>query len=153
MREIPVGSIDSIANRAYFDVRLSDGLTPALDEAGNQPFVSINGGAFTDVGISVLTAIGYGRYYAQLDSGIITTAGDIIQTVYIGVITTQTSGDTFQVVDPATSEVPGDSPNVEYYGTVLEADVFFSQRLNASAWEASVPGDKLKALIHATRNH
>lgn len=151
MRQIVVGASDSLSTRVYFDIRLLDGKSPALDRAGQQPLVSINGGSFSNIGIGALQSSGYGKYYAQLDSGILTTSGDIIQTVYVSGITEQSNGDTFQVVDSITGQPPGDATFVDFYGTVQEADVFFSQRLNTLPWDNADPETKQKSIIHATQ--
>jgi hypothetical protein len=85
--------------RAYFDCRdVTDGLTPETGEAGGQPQISTNGGAFTNTGIGTLTHMGNGRYYADVTQTAVATAGDVIETRYKSANTAETPGDTFQVV-------------------------------------------------------
>jgi hypothetical protein len=85
--------------RVFFDCRdATDGLTPETGEAGGQPQISTNGGAWTNTGIGVLVAIGNGRYYAELTQGAVATAGDLIETRYKSANTVETPGDSVQVV-------------------------------------------------------
>lgn len=90
--------------RVYFHVVELDGITPAANEAGGQPQISVNGGAWTDAGIGMLVAIGNGRYYADLDQAVVSTAGDVIETRYKSALTAECPGDSILVytVDPAT---------------------------------------------------
>lgn len=85
--------------RIYFDCRdATDGITPETGEAGGQPQISTNGGAWTGTGIGTLSAIGQGRYYAELTSGAVASAGDIIETRFKSGNTAETPGDSVQVV-------------------------------------------------------
>lgn len=89
---------NSVKRRVYFDLRTADGLTPATTEAGGQPQISINGGAWTSDGIDTLVAIGQGRYYAELAQAALAHAGDLIHTRYKSAQTVETPGDCIQVV-------------------------------------------------------
>ena len=51
---------------------------------------------------------------------------------------------------PTLIATPG-APDANSYVTVEEADSYFDERLNASAWAAASPEDKARALIQATR--
>lgn len=84
--------------RVYFDLRQSDGLTPATSEAGGQPQISTDGGAWTDTGIGTLTSIGQGRYYADLTQTAVLTAGTMIETRYKSSNTIECPGDSIHVV-------------------------------------------------------
>ena len=85
--------------RAYFDARdATDGITAEVGEALGQPQISTNGGAFTNVGIGTLTAIGTGRYYADLTQAAVATAGTLIETRYKSAATAESPGDSIQVV-------------------------------------------------------
>lgn len=96
---VTANSSDVRQRRAFFDVRGFDGITPILTENGQQPFISVNGlGNWTSIGIGLLTHIGFGRYYADLDLNIISNPGDTIETRYKGNTTAETPGDSFQVV-------------------------------------------------------
>ena len=54
-------------------------LESALAEAGGQPQISVNSGAWTNTGIGVLVAIGNGRYSAPLTQAAVNgSAGDWI---------------------------------------------------------------------------
>lgn len=85
--------------RVYFHcVDATDGITPETGEAGGQPQVSTNGGAFTNTGIGTLTHLGNGRYYADLTQALVATAGDSIETRYKSANTAETPGDSVRVV-------------------------------------------------------
>jgi hypothetical protein len=89
----------NVKRRVYFDLRAAaDGLTPATQEAGGQPQISLNGAAWTSEGIGTLVAIGHGRYYAELDQATVAQAGHVIQTRFHSAMTVDTPGDTVQVV-------------------------------------------------------
>ena len=136
--------------RVYFNVPLSDFSGPALSEAGGQPQVSLNGAAYDASGIGTLTAVGYGEYYAVLASSVILAVGDRIFTRYKGASTAEVSGDDFVVV-AADGTLPPDDLSISAYGSVANADLYFSFSLNARKWETSSPANKRKALISATR--
>lgn len=93
--------------RVYFDLRsATDAITPAEDEAGGAPQISIDGGGWTTTGISTLTHIGHGRYFAELTQAAVATPGTRIETRYKSANTIETAGDVVQVVgfdpfDPA----------------------------------------------------
>ncbi len=84
-------------------VDVTDGLTAELGEAGGQPQISTDSGAWTNTGIAVLTAIGNGRYSAALTQATVDTAGAKIETRYKSANTAECPGDTVHVVgfDPA----------------------------------------------------
>lgn len=85
--------------RVYFDLRdATDGITAETGEAGGQPQISTNGGAWTNTGIGTLTAIGNGRYYAELTQAAVQTAGDVIETRFKSANTAESPGDSVQVV-------------------------------------------------------
>lgn len=84
--------------RIFFDLRLLDGISPATTEAGGQPQISTDGGAWTNTGIGTLSAIGQGRYYADLDQGSVATAGHAIETRYKSGNTAESPGDSIRVV-------------------------------------------------------
>jgi|GEM_PF-5757050 len=85
--------------RVFFQlVDASDGITPETGEAGGQPQLSINGGAWSDTGIGTLNAVGHGRYYAEVTSTAVATAGTIIETRYKSTNTAECPGDSIQVV-------------------------------------------------------
>lgn len=141
-RSVQVGQSASV----YFNVPLADFSGPALSEAGGQPQVSVNGAAYQDYGIGVLVAVGYGEYTATLDPAIVIADGDRIFTRYRGASTAECTGDDFVV-----GTAPADPVSVGMYGTVENADMYFSFLLNARKWETSSPANKRKALISATR--
>ncbi len=149
MRNIKVGETASENLRAYFDVRLLDG-SPALAEAGGQPQYSLNGGSFNFTALGTLIQIQYGRYYAQFDSSIFTTPGDVILTRYKSGITTETSGDSFLVVS-ASGDLPDDSVSVAHYGSVGGGDAYFVNSLMGRVWKKKDPDTKRRSLIDATR--
>jgi hypothetical protein len=114
MRLIQAGTTDTTLLQLYFAVVQTDGISPALDEAGGQPQISTNGTAWTNSGIGVLVAIGNGRYYAALSASAVLNPGDEIETRYASVNTAEIPGDSVTVVsydpivdDPFDSDVPG----------------------------------------------
>ncbi len=146
-RTIEVGGTATV----YFDVLLIDNVSPALNEAGNQPQTLVNAGSFSDNGISVLVSQNYGRYTATLTaSGLSVAVGDVIRTRYKGAITAEIFGDTFLVVD-SEGAASTDVISISYYGSLQSADLFFSQRLNVRKWTTSSNADKIKALTMATQ--
>lgn len=152
-RTIRVGETDSLARRVYFDVLALDNYSPALFEAGGQPEVSVNGASFNSTGISVLTAIGFGKYYATLETSIITTIGDILLTRYKSGSTLETPGDTFQVIDSTSKEADPTSGLVSTssYAIIAEANIYFANRLRSQSWTNASVNDKTIALRQATR--
>lgn len=84
--------------RVYFHlVDATDGMTPETGEAGGQPQISIDGGAWTDVGIGVLVHIGYGRYYAELTQVITNVDDALIETRYKSANTAECPGDSVTI--------------------------------------------------------
>lgn len=67
-RLIRIAEPTAARRRLYFHLVQADGITPATGEAGGQPQVSLDGGAFANTGITPLVAIGSGRYYAEIDA-------------------------------------------------------------------------------------
>ncbi len=98
MRFIQAGETSSPRLRLYFQLVQTDGITPALGEAGGQPQISTNGAAWTDTGIGTLNAIGDARYYADLTAATVATAGDEIETRYKSGATAECPGDSVQVL-------------------------------------------------------
>lgn len=101
-----VDEADAIRRRVYFHIVGANSITPAVDENGGQPQLSIDGDAWDDYGISTLTAIGRGRYYATIDSAVL-TAGAHLETRYKSTATAECPGDTVDVVayDPIVGPV------------------------------------------------
>jgi hypothetical protein len=99
-RLVKANTATAAHRRCYFLVVGTDGITPATGEAGGQPEMSTNGGAWTSAGgvIGTLSHIGNGRYYADLSQAAVATAGDVIETRHKSATTAEIPGDTFQVV-------------------------------------------------------
>lgn len=147
MRTIQVGGSETV----YFDVFLTDNVSPALNEAGGQPQTLINAGSFSDNGIGVLTSQGFGRYSATLDGTLLSlSVGDLIRTRYKGVATAESFGDTFVVVSDIET-LPDDASSISYYGSLSSGDLFFANRLNVRKWTNASNADKIKALTMATQ--
>lgn len=99
MKEIKVGEPNPLYRRIYFDIRsIVDGITPVNTELGKQPQISVNGNAFGVSGISPLSVVGNGIYYADLDPAILNSGGTVIHTIYTGTGCVVTPGDTVLVV-------------------------------------------------------
>ncbi len=91
----------SVAARrtVYFDLRdATDGIAAETGEAGGQPQISTNNGAFTNTGIGTLTHSGNGRYGAVLTQAAVANAGDVIETRFKSANTAESPGDSVQVV-------------------------------------------------------
>lgn len=152
-RTIDISNKTTQSYRAYFDIRLLDGITPATGEAGGQPQIAINGNAFSPTGIGVLILIGESRYYADISQDLILNPGDIVLTRYKSPITAETPGDEFQVVDGIV-QTPVETVGTESFGsyaTVMEGDQYFSNRLKSTLWFDQDTNTKLIALRQATR--
>jgi hypothetical protein len=108
-RLIQANQSDPTLCQVYFQIPAADGISPALGEAGGQPQISVNGGAWTSTGISTLVAIGFGRYYATLIASAVANAGDEIETRYSSATTAETPGETVLVVYFDPSQFPGGS--------------------------------------------
>jgi len=99
MRHVIANEASATKRRVYFHlVDAVDGITAETGEDGGQPQISINGGAWTNTGISTITVIGSGRYYADLTQGVVQTVGDVIETHYKSTNTAECPGDSVQVV-------------------------------------------------------
>lgn len=105
----------------FFLVDATDLFTPENGEAGGQPQISIDGGAWSNGGIGVLVLIGNGEYYATLQQASLIT-GRVIRTRFKSANTAECPGDTVQVTgwDPSDEtpvhiETRGD--NVETSGS------------------------------------
>lgn len=99
MRLILANQATASRRRVYFHlVDATDGMTPETGEAGGQPQISSNGAAFTNTGIGTLTAIGNGRYYADLTQAAVATTGTRIETRYQSAETAECPGESVQVV-------------------------------------------------------
>lgn len=163
-RQIKVGETSSARRRVYFDLRDSaDGITPETGEAGQQPQISTNGGAWTNTGIGVLAHIGSGRYYAELTTAALAAIGDRILIRYKSANTAETPSEDVEVVDFDPARLPeavdtklksthGDGlwTNPGISGTVLspndpaitkdldlKANYRFELNLDAEGWDAS----------------
>jgi hypothetical protein len=124
--------------RIFFDIRGLDGITPVDSEDGGQPQITVNGdGGWSSSGVSTLTLIGNGRYYATLELGPITNPGIQIESRYKGLLTVDTPGDVVQVIgyDPnITTNMPGTGTVVE---VVTVRDVNNNPIHNVDVWITS----------------
>jgi hypothetical protein len=99
MRLIKANESTTARRYVFFQlVDATDGITAETGEAGGQPQVSSNGGAWTNTGISTLTSIDNGRYYAELTQTLVATAGTYIETRYKSANTAECPGDSVHVV-------------------------------------------------------
>jgi len=94
-RWIKAGTTGGAATRVYFFLTdATDYVTPETGEAGGQPQISTNGGAWTNTGIGTLTSIGNGSYYSDLTTGAVATAGSIVLTRFKSSNTSEARGTT-----------------------------------------------------------
>lgn len=98
-RDIQANEAVPERRRVYFQLVGVDGISPALAESGGQPQISVTGEAWTSTGISTLTAIGNGRYWAELAQDVLLTPGDVIETRYKSATTAECPGDSMRVID------------------------------------------------------
>lgn len=84
MKYIKAGTTDATKKQMKFPILrdATDGFTPETGEAGGQPQISINGGAWTSTGIGVLVSVGNGSYYAVLSDSTVAVAGREIEGRY-----------------------------------------------------------------------
>lgn len=115
LREVRKNEAIAAKRRIYFDVRTTDGLTPAAAETSGQPQISINGAAWTNTGIGALATIvpsTRGRYYADLTQASVSGAavGDIYESRYLSGNTIESPGDCIVIV-----------PNLSIQGNVSDS--------------------------------
>lgn len=92
-RNVKAGTTGGAGTRVYFFLTdATDYVTPETGEAGGQPQISTNGAAWTNTGIGTLTSIGSGSYYADLTTGAVATAGQIVLTRYKASNTSEARG-------------------------------------------------------------
>jgi len=78
MQTFTQSEADSAKRRFFLHlVDATDGLTPETGEAGGQPQISKNGGAFANTG-ATLSAVGNGLYYVALTAGELDTLGKVV---------------------------------------------------------------------------
>lgn len=103
-RNVYVNEAVAARRRVYFQlVDATDGMTPELGEAGGQPQVSLDGASWSAGAIGTLSAIGNGRYYADLTLAAVDTVGRVIETRYKSANTAECPGDTLVVGPPSLS--------------------------------------------------
>jgi hypothetical protein len=98
--EIRVNRNEATAARRrvyFFCLDAIAGVTPVTTEAGGQPQVSVDGGAWTDTGIGVLVDIGNGHYYADLTQAVTDVADAVIKTRYKSANTIEFPGSTLVI--------------------------------------------------------
>lgn len=98
MFEVLANEATAARRRVYFHLVGTDGVTVATGEAGGQPQISTNGGAWSNTNIGVLSHIGNGRYYADVAQAGVTTAGDRIEVRYKSANTAECPGDSIVVI-------------------------------------------------------
>ena len=152
MRTIAVGETNTEKLKAYFNLLELDGITPALNEAGGQPEISINGNTYNATGIGPLISTGFGSYYALYDSSVITTEGDVILTRYKSGSVIQYQAENILVSETLVNTAYNTTVQANNsYATVNEANAFFANRLKANIWSDASYEDRRKALIEATQ--
>lgn len=98
-RLVKAGETVAARRRLFFQLVGTDGITPALSEAGSQPQISTDGAAWTSAGVGTLTHVGNGRYYADLTAAAVLTSGAWIESRYKSASTAECPGDSAAVVD------------------------------------------------------
>lgn len=154
MKLVQASEATASKRRVYFQVTAADGVSAVTTEAGSQPQVSTNGGAFTNTGIGTLTHIGDGRYYADLTAGAVATIGDQIETRYKGASTAESVGDSVLVVayDPyGTAAAPGGvtNPGATGFMTLTTARGWVRQFARNAGSSTMYPNDMIDRAIQA----
>ena len=151
MKLIKVGETTASKKRVQFlCVDASDGMTPEIGEAGGQPEISWNGGAYTSTGIGVLVDLGDGNYYAELTDGVLATTGVTIHPRYKSANTLEAVGTPVQVVafDP---DDAADLGLTNLDDAITDIPTLVAD-LDLATYEAAAKtGTKLGSLIVATR--
>ena len=97
--KVKASETESGRRRVWFDLRdATDGISAETGENGGQPEISTNGSAWVTTGIGTLTAIGNGRYYADVTQATVSTVGTFIKTRFKSANTAETPGDWIIVV-------------------------------------------------------
>ncbi len=131
-----------------------DGQTPALDEVGGQPEINISSTGWNSNGISVLTDIGFGNYYATLTDDSVNQLG-VILSHYKGNNTLDSRGESLEIIQNYRDvEIfdEGNATSTQSYVTIPEGDKYFSTILKSKPWDCASGSDKLKVVIMATRD-
>ena len=139
MRLVTLNEATAAQRRVYFDLRdATDGITAETGVTG-QPQISTNGAAFTNTGISTLTEIGTGRYFADLTQAAVNgTAGDVIETRFKSAATAESPGDSVQVVAFDLNVVTQDVNLVQWLGVAPLALLSQRVRTAVGAMDAAV---------------
>lgn len=103
MLQIPVGESKAERRKVFFALNAAFNDNEVTTAAGSQPQISINGSGFTGDGISTLTHVGSGQYYATLEKSALRQPGDLIVPI-IAVGSNIYEGDNVQVVGPRTND-------------------------------------------------
>lgn len=150
MKLIKANESTASRRRAYFHLVTTDGVTPATAESGGQPQVSSDGGAWTDTGIGTLSAVGNGRYYAELTQAAVQTPGTSIETRYKSANTAECPGESVQVVafDPHDANSLGLSRLDQSVGSRL-ASADYTAPANADVAAVKAVADKLDTALEA----
>jgi len=122
MATIPVKKNEATAarRRVYFHcVDATDGMSPETGEAGGQPQISVDGASWTNTGIGVLSAIGNGRYYADLTQTVTNVDDAVICTRYKSANTAECVGDTV-VIDSRLDLIPNFATDEDIADAVLD---------------------------------
>ncbi len=143
-RNVKAGTTGGANTRVYFFLTdATDYVTPETGEAGGQPQISTNGGAWTNTGIGTLTSIGNGSYYADLTTSAVATAGAIVLTRYKSSNTSEARGTSVIVtVYAPASETQTVSLGASTIGTSQLVDgAFTAAKFAANAITSTVVAD------------
>lgn len=83
--------------------------------------------------------------------GLLFTHTDAVPQHFIIKTIVEAAGATTYVPATAVGQVTEDDLTWEYYGTISRANIYFSKRLDTSAWDDAIYNDREAALIMATR--
>jgi len=126
--QITAGETDPVRRRVRFFLVGVDGMTPAEGEAGGQPEISVNDGAFTAAGVGTLVQVEDNTYYAILDASVVASEGTHVETRYQSGATALCPGDDVQVIA---------APSTPYDDSVLAANA-------AGPWEVETEAGRVR---------
>ena len=148
---------EAVAGRRTIEFFLvgTDGITPATGEAGGQPQVSVDGSAWTNVGIGTLTALGNGQYEAVLSATTVSIIGSRVVTRYKSANTAECPGESVRVVgfDPYDSSNLGlnsiPEADAGSTGGLPKLDTLQLIPVNVQAWLDATPNDLQSGRVDA----
>lgn len=129
-------------------VDATDGLTPETGEAGGQPQLSKNGGAYANT-TNLLVSLGNGTYYVELTAAEVNTAGHIaIRYKSAATAECQVAHDVISSDIYSNSFVPANV--TRWSGTAVAASTPGIPNVNLVAWNNAAPNNLVSGRVDAS---